>query len=422
MIKKIKYWKSIFFKKLEMIRNRHQLPKYESKGLDNDLVSWMGLNYIHMHHDKADKIHKVRKYYSYVKGHSGAIKIQDTNTISYDDHLTRIRTPDEKIKTACFHKPNLSADHFSTYHINQANAETKYKIKQLLKKYPYLGDIPKPFEYFAMEANASLLPPANIGLPPEIENDKHFFFNFGNQMTENVLHMPIKISKSKAHELKKEGRTLIDGISEISHQDFYLPKELSYAHAFIKYICNIESELNPCFLDDYYIFLTVNNTMVPTNGMQRRGGWHIDGHQGHERMQKNGEKLPCDRQYIICNVLPTESIQCQMDFSEVREYCRRQFCHMDSVNMQDVIERSIAKIPEDQRKMTTIDANQLFFLNPYMIHKAKINHGPPIRRTFMRILCSTFTRNRLGDTINPVLGPVYPLKIKTITDIHEISE
>ena len=44
----------------------------------------------------------------------------------------------------------------------------------------------------------------------------------------------------------------------------------------------------------------------------------------------------------------------------------------------------------------------------------------PITRTFARILFSTFTRNRLGDSINPVLGPIYPLKIKTIKDIHEI--
>ena len=195
MKKKIKYWKSIFFKRLEIIRNRHQLPTYDKNILDDDIESWTGLDHVHMHHEKKNEIHKVRKYYSYVKGHANAIKIHDAKTISYDDHLTRIRTPDEKIKTACFHKPHLSADHYSSYDIRKANAETNDKIKQLVKKYPYLADIPESFEYSAMEASASLLPPANIGLPPEIEMDKTFVFNFGDQMTENVLHMPIKITK-----------------------------------------------------------------------------------------------------------------------------------------------------------------------------------------------------------------------------------
>ncbi len=253
-----------------------------------------------------------------------------------------------------------------------------------------------------------------------MEHDNEFVFNHGNQITENVLHMPVKITKNKAHELKREGRSLIDGVSQLNHHTIYLPKELSYAQSFLNYICNIERVLNPHFLDDYYIFLTVSNTIVPTNSMQRRGGWHIDGHQGHERVQKNGEKLHCDRQYIICNKLPTETIQCQLDYHDVRSYCRKHFCHIDSVNMQDVIERKIAMIPKSQRKITTIEVNKLFFLNPYMIHKAKVNDGPPVMRTFMRILCSTFTRNRLGDSINPVLGPIYPLKVKTITDIHEI--
>ena len=244
--------------------------------------------------------------------------------------------------------------------------------------------------------------------------------HIGNFIHDFTAEYGIKITYSKAQELKKQGRTLVDRLTAISHDSIYLPKELQYAAPFIKYVCDIEQALNPYFLQDYYIFLTISNTIVPTESMQRRGGWHIDGHQGNERIQKNGEKLPCDRQYLICNELPTHTIQCRMNFDEVRAYCRKQLCHIDSVNMQDVIERQVAKIPEDQRKVTPLLVNQLFFLNPYMIHKAAVNHGPAISRTFMRILCSTFTRNRLGDSINPVLGPIYPMKIKTITDIHEM--
>ena len=56
-----------------------------------------------------------------------------------------------------------------------------------------------------------------------------------------------------------------------------------------------------------------------------------------------------------------------------------------------------------------------------MVHKAKVNTGPPIKRTFLRILVSPFKRDRLGDTVNPVIGPLWRFKIKTITDIHEME-
>ena len=55
-----------------------------------------------------------------------------------------------------------------------------------------------------------------------------------------------------------------------------------------------------------------------------------------------------------------------------------------------------------------------------MVHRAVKSDEKDIDRTFVRIICSTYERDRLGDTINPIIGPIYPLKVKTITDIHEI--
>jgi hypothetical protein len=90
--------------------------------------------------------------------------------------------------------------------------------------------------------------------------------------------------------------------------------------------------------------------------------------------------------------------------------------------MQDVIEFEVTKaLASNTGKISVMEPNQLYFMNPYMVHKAQINTGAPIERTFLRILVSTFKRDRLGDTVNPILGPLWRYKVKTITDIHEMD-
>ena len=187
--------------------------------------------------------------------------------------------------------------------------------------------------------------------------------------------------------------------------------------------CQVEVQFNPYFIDQFYIFLSVSSSTIASQESQRRGGWQIDGHQGFERLKKNGEKMPCDRQYIMSNVIPTEFIPMDFDFNNIRKYCSRNWCDLDAVNMQDVIEQYASrKEAIDPYSIVTVKANTLYHVNPYMAHRAAINQGLPVHRTFVRISCSTYPRDRLGDPINPSFGPIFLMKIKTITDIHEVPE
>ncbi len=147
---------------MEKLRNRHGLSLFEKKTVNGGLETWMGLHHIHMNINKKHKLHEVRKFYSHVQGRTNAIQIHSPNTISYDDHLTRIRTADEKITTAIFHQPNLSPDNFDRFDISQVDIKTKEKVTQLVEKSPYFAAVPKPFRYEEMESQASLLPPVNI--------------------------------------------------------------------------------------------------------------------------------------------------------------------------------------------------------------------------------------------------------------------
>jgi hypothetical protein len=409
------FFRIYFFRILEKIKNKNLnlfFRKYEP------LVPWLGVNYIHLVPRKKGMKVKLQRYYSKVRGDIDAVNFISEEKISYDDHLPRIRTLGTQIESATFINPTLTCNDPIIFSFKPVSFKDSLDINKIATQNPHLAEAPKPFNYSEMESGASLNKPVNIGLPEELNN---FSFNNNHQLSVNVLHLPIKVSKQKAIELRNQGRIAFGG-SDIDQNYVYIPKDLAYITPLIEYISAIEQMYNPYFIDDYYIFITVSNSIVPTHSMQRRGGWHIDGHQGYERVQYNGQKLPCDRQYLMSNILPTESFQNQFDFSEVRAYCKRKFCHIDSVNMQDVIEFEVTKaLSNNTGKISVMDPNQLYFMHPYMVHKAQINTGAPTERTFLRILVSTFKRDRLGDTVNPILGPLWRYKVKTITDIHEMD-
>jgi len=125
-----------------------------------------------------------------------------------------------------------------------------------------------------------------------------------------------------------------------------------------------------------------------------------------------------DRQYILCDSLPTEFYPMKFDFDKLRKSHA-----LDSVNIQDQIEKMTAIQEHIYPKLvSTISPNQINCLTPYMVHRGQTNNTDnPIARKFIRLICSSYSRDRFGDTINPIIGPLNPLKIKTITDIYEVK-
>lgn len=418
------YWISLFYKWVEKIRNRHGSKKTTQDLYPLPLLEWCGVQYIHLHPNYRNNHERLIHYYGKPVGELDKVRnLSMHDVIAYDDHVSRIQTKTGKLETAVFTKPRLSATSYQTIELGSAllSANESKKIDHFAKEFPHLSDPPGPFDYTEMENAGSQKSPVCVGLPEQA--DSNFILNHSNELTENVLHLPIKISIAKEKELQMEGRVLPESIDSIRHDLIYIPKELASLKPLIQYACGIEQKFNPHFLEDCYLFLSVSHSLVEPNTTQRRGGWHVDGHQGYERVQKNGKKLPCDRQYTITNVLPTQAISHQYHFDGVRQYCKKTFCGFDAVNMQDVIEHQSGQVDSTPGKVTQIPVNQLIFFNPYIVHRAVANHyDHPVQRTFVRLLFSHFTRNRLGDSVNPVLGPLYPLKIKTITDVHEMDK
>ena len=176
------------------------------------------------------------------------------------------------------------------------------------------------------------------------------------------------------------------------------------------------------------LLLTVRVDNLQPGETLGQGGWHVDGHQGAERLQMNGEKVAIDRVYAISNTLSTQSTDMRLDLDPVRERAIKDNLTLDQYNLQDIIQKSVIEAEnqanlEGNTIITCAGDNNLVYANPYMIHQSRRNDTDiPVKRTFMRILFTVDERDRIGDTISPVIGPCYPFKIKTITDILQLPE
>ena len=67
------------------------------------------------------------------------------------------------------------------------------------------------------------------------------------------------------------------------------------------------------------MLVTFRNWSLDSGVSQGMTGWHIDGHQGAERIQMDGSKVPIDRVYAISNGLPTQVTDLRLDLDPVRE-------------------------------------------------------------------------------------------------------
>lgn len=140
----------------------------------------------------------------------------------------------------------------------------------------------------------------------------------------------------------------------------------------------------------------------------------------------DGKKVPIDRVYGIANNLPTHITDLRLNLDPVRQEAAKQGLSLDQFNIQDIIQKTVVKAEQEANArgksyLTNAGVNNLFYVNPYVLHQAPQNpYMKPINRTFLRLLFSVDERDRIGDTVSPCIGPTFPFKIKTITDIYQL--
>lgn len=345
--------------------------------------------------------------------HVKVIKNPQETIIYYSDHVTRMQkiiyNKDEELQK--FVIPQFSNKEFVALNIDDIAKNTNLDtIPDELKR-----DL-KPFNYVNLENT-------NEGHIPILLDMK--FEDFNNEcdgVNVSCLHMPIKISKSFADNFNNEGRRDPNG-NMFDHNLLYIPAEFAKKDMLdlLKYSVAMEVNINRERLDSNFILLTFRTDNLEPSQSLGKTGWHIDGHQGVERIQKDGKKVAIDRVYCVSNTLPTQYSDIRLDLSQIRNLAECESLTLDQYNIQSIIQQTVQKADKECKTVIhEAPENRVFYANPYVIHQSQVNNTQaPIKRHFARVLFSVDERDRIGDTVSPIFGPIYPFKIKQIIDIKQ---
>jgi len=170
-------------------------------------------------------------------------------------------------------------------------------------------------------------------------------------------------------------------------QGWKIPGILSQFREVIAKAVDFEKEVNPHFEDDHYVYITIDQGLVPPHTRQRRAGWHADSFRNVDS-RKRGVELPTDNLYVICDCCPTVFVPGPAPFNEV-----------DPENLDQVLEH-FTTIAEKQ-SFIMYPNHTLIKMDPYCIHNAGHNNSEEtLLRTFVKISISKTRYRKLGNMTN----------------------
>ncbi|MBD1807333.1 hypothetical protein H6F98_18030 [Microcoleus sp. FACHB-SPT15] len=145
-----------------------------------------------------------------------------------------------------------------------------------------------------------------------------------------------------------------------------------------------EKNINPNW-NHYYTYLTIDQRLVKPGFTHRREGIHFDGMQGVAYRKK----MPVCHSYIVFDTLPTRFYTHKFMAIHLSEARNNWFFELEQQAKKEIV---FCPNPFD-----------IFLMTAYQIHEAvpAINFTT---RTFVRVEFTLKKYNRIGNTVNPLLG------------------
>lgn len=177
--------------------------------------------------------------------------------------------------------------------------------------------------------------------------------------------------------------------------DYVIPDELAQFKEALQRIITLEHLINPRARDDYYAYVTIDQSAVEAGVTQRLPGWQLDGFQGTER----NPRQEIDHSYLVSDHLP-----------EVFTTQRFYFPHFDYQlhNVFSELDRQAS--PEFELRG---DPYQVYLVNAYTAHRSPVAEGQS-PRTYLRLTYSRARYDKLGSTDNSLLPYAWDRPEKTL--------
>ena len=205
-------------------------------------------------------------------------------------------------------------------------------------------------------------------------------------------HLPVVIGEIEDKEgfSQQRGIRILDMAIRMPEQGWAIPKELEQFRESIQKAWDHERMINPD-IDQYYVYITVDQKLVLPNKTQRRAGYHSD---AFETSETTTEHAKVDNTYLVYDAIPTlfQSGPFPLKGKVDPEDCDAVLKYFDAKS--------------EGHPPVTYPPHTMVKLTPYDIHTPAVNtSGEDIKRTFIKISFSKKPYNLIGNRINDTLGP-----------------
>lgn len=229
-------------------------------------------------------------------------------------------------------------------------------------------DLPSPHHPIVSDLNSVwdtnkfLTPrvPLSLGVMTESEQAV-----FSTRDLPRVLDMPIKFPGS----------------------NFRIPQAFEQFREVIERIAHYEAAINPKCLDEYYCYLTVDQSWVEPDTLQREAPCHVDGFQGARQA-----KTKINHTYVVTDQIPTSYYVEPFDLSHLDETKHNFFWEMNKI----VADNNSAHAWQPA-------VNEINMIDAYTVHRGS-EATEKVYRTWIRLSFEVRVFDRLGNAHNPLFA------------------
>lgn len=196
--------------------------------------------------------------------------------------------------------------------------------------------------------------------------------------------------------LSQKGLRFLDLPIHMPGQGWRIPTELEQFKEVIAMAVEHERILNPTFENDHYVYITVDQGVVPPKESQRRAGFHGDSYRRIDTKNKQ-VTVPVDYLYVVYDNCPTRFVKGPFSFQDI-----------DPENSEAVLAK-FSSIAEKQKPVLYPNYT-LVRMDPYCVHDAGTNEtDQSVNRTFVKISVSKVKYAHLGNAKNNLFIYDWPM-------------
>lgn len=187
--------------------------------------------------------------------------------------------------------------------------------------------------------------------------------------------------------------------------NFRIPDSLSQFRDVIQRVANYEAAVNKECYDEYYCYITIDQSNVRPSTLQREAPCHVDGFQG----ARWNPKTKINHSYVMSDHIPTAYYVQPFDLSHLDEERHNFFWEMNKI------------VAETKSKHVWYPKEgEISLMDSYCVHRGS-EATEPVFRTWIRLSFEVRIFDRLGNAHNPLFDYDWQMQKRDIESLNLVS-